>query len=302
MKIRSLFVGVAATLCAASLAGCTSGHDLPTISGAPTGGSGLETAAKSYYDCMSDAGIEVKLMTNNQDQVVVVQFTGDHEYMWRNPAGDSGYIPGPDDRQALQPDTPQAMNDFDNLPGSGPYLWVDRTDLSSTYAQCLSLSEYSDRAAWGSDQVDTAMFQRQVDGNNKWAACARENGWPDIKDSVMPTGLANSEYPMVLLPTTITEDQLRALLDACPNFDPDKQKMLDDWWASYSGPSTGPQEYPPGYLPDPAIGFDTDMTSIVLPATTPTGNTPEDHLARLYSILTQRQMDYYQQQPSGTPT
>jgi len=292
-------MGAVAGLCVVGLAGCTAGHDLPTISGAPTGGSGLESAAKSYYDCMSDAGVEINLTTNNQDQVALVQFTGDHEYMWKNPAGDYGYIPGPDDRAALQPDTPQAINDFDSLPGPGPYLWVDREDRSPAYAQCLSLSGYSDRAASGSGQVDSAEFQRQVDGNNKWAACARENGWPDVRDSAMPTDLTNPEYPVVILPTAITEDQLRALLDACPNFDPDKQNMLDAWWASNPGPSTGPMQYPPGYLPDPNITFDTDLTSTALP-----DNAAADHLADLTQILWQKQTDYYEKQtyPGQTHT
>ena len=294
MRFRTLLVGAMAVLCA-GLAGCTANHDLPTISGAPSGGSNLETAAKSYFDCMSDAGIEVQLTTNNQDLVAAVQFTGDHEYMWRDPIGDDRYLPGPQDRAALRPDTPQAITDFNNLPGSGPYLWVDRQDLSSTYAQCLSLSGYSERAAWGGGPVDPEEFQRHVDGNNKWAACARENGWPDIKDSVMPTDLMDPRYPAVILPTSITEDQLRALLAACPNFDPEKQKMLDDWWRTNSG-------YPPGYLPDPDISFDTNMTSIVLPTVAPTGNSTEDHIARLLLILQEQQIEYSQQHPSGTPT
>jgi len=255
MKVRSFF-GIAVAVCIAGLAGCTASHDLPTISGS-TGTDDLETVAQSYYNCMSDAGIEVQLAQNDQGQLAVVNFTGDHEYMWTNAQGGFGYRT-PDNRAAN--DMAEASQEFDDASQSGPTLWVDRVDRTSSYVQCLNTTKYDELAAWGvSMQIDPAEIQRQVDGNNKWTACARENGWPDIQDSVMPLDIQHAGNPVVVLPTTMTEDQLRALLDACPNFDPEKQDMLNDWWATHaassSGSTGGSEDYPEGYLPDPNLSF-----------------------------------------------
>lgn len=287
MNFRPGLVVVAA--CIAGLAGCTANHDLPTISGNPSASSALEIAAKKYDDCMSDAGIEVTLTQNDKGQLVVVQFTGDHEYVWNGPGG-SGLQLGPADSQALRPETEQFLRDIDDFGGAVATLWVDRVDRSETYAQCLDESGYSTRAAWGSGQIDPAPFQKQVDANNKWAACARENGWPNVQDSVMPTDLNNPDWPTILLPESITEDQLRALLDACPNLNPEHKQMLEDWYASHD-PSTNPDIY----IPDPQIGFSSDSGS--------SGTTPDDHTARLNTILYETYIELTQQvTPASGPT
>ena len=295
MNCRSLVVGAVAALCCAGFSGCTNGHELPTISGAPTG-SDLEAIATSYYNCMSDAGIEMQRIQNDTGQLAVVNFTGDHEYIWTSTEGGLGYLPP---AAGIPADMAEAMQEFDAVSGSGPTLWVDRVDRTSSYVQCLNSSGYSEAAAWGiSTQADPAQYQRQVDANNQWTACARENGWPDIKDSVMPTDMEHASNPFVVLPATMTEDQLRALLDACPNFDADKQDMLNDWWATHApagGSTGGPEDYPDGYLPDPNLTFSENPTSVVIPAEPPTADTEEDHLTRLNMILYEKQIAYNNQ-------
>ena len=297
-----MVVGAVATLCAAGLAGCTADHDLPTISGAPSGGADLVAIAQSYYNCMSDEGIEMQRIQNDTGQLAVVNFTGDHEYIWTTAEGSFGYLPP---AAGIPADMAEAMQEFDAVSGSGPTLWIDRVDRTSSYVQCLNSSGYSEAAAWGiSTQVDPAQLQQQIDANNQWTACARENGWPDIQDSVMPADIQHASNPVVVLPTTMTEDQLRALLDACPNFDADKQDMLNNWWATHAAPAGGstggPEEYPPGYLPDPNLSFTENPTSVAIPAEAPTGDTEEDHLTRLNMILYEAQIMYNNQMHDQT--
>jgi len=278
MRLR--IVVAAVLVCGAGLAGCTANHDLPTISGAPSsvGDTALEVAAKTYYDCMSNAGIEVELTQNDQGLLSVVQFTGDHEVMWSAPDS-GGFLLAPEDQQALRPDTEKALTEFKSTAGSAPTLWIDRVDHSPTYAQCLAESGYSDDAAWGSSTTtNTQALQLQVNANNQWAACARENGWPDIQDSSMPDPQTTTSTPSVLLPGTITEDQLRALLDACPNGNPNSQ-ISDDWYSSH--PLDG---YPDGYLPNPNIAFSTATGSDGSPG----GQVDANHLQRLISILNEK--------------
>ncbi|MDR0626234.1 MAG: hypothetical protein LBG11_03075 [Bifidobacteriaceae bacterium] len=52
-----------------------------------------------------------------------------------------------------------------------------------------------------------------------WAACARENGYPQVKDPAPPVADGWVTMPLVVLPGTITATDLRALLTECPNFD-----------------------------------------------------------------------------------
>ena len=98
----------------------------------------------------------------------------------------------------------------------------------------------------------------------------------------MPTQTDGSEWPTVLLPSTITEGQLRLLLGACPNFDPVQAQRLHDYLQA--NPSA--TDYPEGYLPDPYISFDA------IPGDTasdkPVSSEEQafiDHLSVLYDIL-----------------
>jgi len=211
-----------------ALGACTTDdHKLPNVSGTTSENTAsLEATAKTYYDCMRDAGIDMELSTNQDGQLAIVHVVASHTYMQRdeNTANSS-----PGKNNSL---TSQMMEDFFTSPYAGPALIVDGVDHSTDYAHCLQTTGYDEQAAQGSaTSLNVDQMENQVRGNNKWAACARENGWPDIKDSVMPTDV-NSMYPMVILPITITEDQLRLLLNACPPLDVEQVKRRNDWLQS----------------------------------------------------------------------
>ena len=269
---------------ALALGACGGNPDLPSLGGATSSGtSALEQAARSYFDCMTAAGLPMELMPDSDGAMVMVQISFEHEYWLRDPDTGIMQINSPADDDASR----QAQDDFMN--GTGPALIIDGIDHTDVYVACRDQSGYDWEEALSNMRPDPEMVAKQVESNNNWAACAREHGWPDIQDSVMPA-VNSQEYPQVVLPATITEDQLRQLLVACPNFDPGRMDQMAEWARSH--PES--RDYPPGWLPDPAIGFD-DST---LPASVDESPGPEEQAAidrfmRLQDILYEAQQAYF---------
>lgn len=257
MRIRSLVAAVFSVLCVIGLAGCTPDRNLPTISGGSAGSTELETVAKAYYTCMSNAGIEVELTQNDYGQLSIVNFTGDHLYLWRDATG-QGWATMPSSWDPNKDRTPMDVNNYVKTQGAPNELLIDGEDHSDTYKGCLAESGYDTIAAQGVrqwDPEDMELAQQQLNANNEWAACVRANGWPNVQDVALPAD-PSSGVPGVLIPFTITEDQLRQLLVVCPlgdirnyaqvdiDFDPrsitsgtqggtnpETQAMLDKYWA-----------------------------------------------------------------------
>ena len=280
---RTLIAAMAILASTAALSACTQdNHDLPTLGGtaAQQTTSSLETVAKKYYDCMTDAGISVELDPNGEGQLAVVQFTNADYVMWRAPDGNSGAIVFTEAGNANQ----QAIDDFLATTDGGTALMIDGVDHSEAYAQCIAESGYNEQAAQGKIQMDPAAIERQVTANNKWAACARENGWPNVRDSAMPT---DETWPTIFLPSTTTDDQLRQLLEACPNFDPGQQERIQQWWQD--NPTA--TDYPDNYLPDPNIGFDQpSMSGSEVPSDQ--DEIDMERINHLYDILFEQARDY----------
>jgi len=281
MKPFRTFICAAAVLaCTMALSACTQdNHDLPSLSApaTPSASTSLETIAQTYYDCMTDAGITVELKQNNQGQLAVVDFVGADTVMWRQPDGDVGNFSTGDI-------TEQDWDDFESISGDGTALMIDGVDYSKQYGQCLAESGYDERTAEGNYEMDPVQIEKQITSNNIWAACARENGWPDIQDSIAPSDTAIT--PTVVLPLTITDDQLWQLLQACSNVDPAQIEEMQQWR------QTDPTGFPDDYLPDPCIDFDVPGMS--------SPNGPEqadvDRMSHLIDIVNQNRENYYQQQ------
>jgi hypothetical protein len=190
-----------------------------------------------------------------------------------------------------------------NSSSTDPVLLVDGIDQSAPWAACLDASGYSASAAQGSFQMDVGFVQAQVASNNRWAACVRDNGFPNVKDTVMPQVLDGTQWPMVLLPVTMTEAQLRQLLAVCPTFDPAQYDKLDNYLRA-SPNATSP---PADWVPDPEISFDSPgMSGNYDPNET---LSPEDEatklrLTPLFDILYEAQQAYANdlQDPTQAPS
>ena len=276
MRTCAIVAGVLAV--AAGLSSCTSdNYDLPSLEGTltPTPSANLEAIAKTYHDCMMDAGIPVQYQLNGSGQLSVVHFSMETADMviWRaTEYGDSGSMHSSDlDPVAAQ----EAVNDVFSKPDTGPVLMIDGVDYSDEYAQCLAQSGYNEQTAQGSVMQNPVLVQQQLAANNKWAQCARENGWPEVKDSIVSED--DVMLPVVYLPSGITDDQLRQLIDACPNFDPDQQEKLKQWYQDNPTP-TG---YPDYFITEPNFSVEDQSDTV--------------RRDQLYAILNEKMNEYNEQ-------
>ena len=292
IKLRPVGM-LAIVVLAIGLSACGSNSNLPTVGG-QTGSSppGLSQVARSYLDCMVADNIPVELTPNSQGEMAIVAFSSGHDVMWRFPDG----VAGVQSAASGSIDTTQAQQDF--LNSTGPRLIVDGVDHTDVFVACLNQSGYDHMAAFGTaTQVDPQKLQEQLESNNRWAACAREHGWPGIRDSVVPTNSGPMRWPMVTLPSDITEDQLRQLLKDCPNFDPDQAQCLVDQETSNGKAGDAHVDC----VPDPMITVDWSSLGgdPFDPSWTPKPDqqSENDRLNRLMDILWEAQMDYWATHP-----
>ena len=292
-------VGVLGVLMA--IAGCTGdGEEVPT-STVPNQNLPTETTsaditeiAQSFYDCMKAEGLPVELVKNNDGELGVVEFSGDHWIMTLSPeGGDVRWSTTHPENDPVSRQQAQTFFDESVVPG----LMIDGEDYSTVFSQCLERSGYDDHQAWGSTHMDTTAIENQVLANNTWAGCARDDGWPMIKDSVLPTNPDWNDWPMVLIPLTISVEELSTLLDACPSFDPAKQDYINDWWNTQS---TG--HLPPDFIPDPVLDFYTPSTENN-PDTTPNAEEQAGaaNLPALYEVLNEKSSEYWERKIGSTP-
>ncbi|MDR0285647.1 MAG: hypothetical protein LBI33_12300 [Propionibacteriaceae bacterium] len=219
---------IAATVVALAVVGLTgcapAGPELPTLETthpADPVPADLEAVAKAYYDCMTEAKIPVTFLSNQPGGLIVVSFGPGHTYLYTD--GDEGV-----GNQGYDDPNDPALQNLDDFAKTHPEptLLVDGVDHSEDYAACLAQTGYSESAAWEAQQPDPAVIAHQVAVNNQWAACVRENGWPEAKDSSLPAADDGMGLPPLYLTPTITEDQLRQLVDACPFTDLDVTPVI----------------------------------------------------------------------------
>jgi hypothetical protein len=250
----------------------------------------LVLTAEIFHDCLSEAELPVALVNNHDGHPAVVQFTGDHWLMVRSPEGGTlrwSETHGSED----DPVAWAAAQEFFSH-GNSPGLMLDGVDYTVAYTICLERSGYDSHAAWGTLSMDSFLVLKQVEANNLWADCARNHGWPMVEDSEAVEDPDVKDWPMVSLPVTITEKELRSLLGSCPNFDPQSQEALNQWWHTDS--SGG---YPDDYLPDPSVDFfipslkgSTKQNAVP----TPEEQEALDNITNLYTILNEKSAQYWQ--------
>lgn len=262
-------MNVCVAVAAFGLAGCTAigpGNGESTNSTAD-----LEATARAYSDCMSNAGIAVELQANTDGRLTQVMLDDvEWWYVVRLPSGRT--IGGWDTDILIEQKA--LLTEADS--GDGPGLVIDGVDHTEQYLSCVAQSGYDEEAAMGSSaygQTDMAAVQRQVEANNQWAQCARQNGLPEIQDSAM------SMTPTLFIPYNMDPGQLQQLLEACPNFDPEQHAILDSWNSPY----------PPNYSPDPIITLDrTDLNGL--------SQTDINRMKLLYDALGARAAEYQAEQ------
>jgi hypothetical protein len=290
---------MAVTVALGMQTGCTTtAPDLPTISGSaktlPTM-EDLTKTAQRQYDCLLEAGLEPNFsfpygMDGHQTRVEV---GGKSYVMERVEQGKAQMISGGEPWSAADQ---KLIDAFMSDKTSTDYaLIVDGTDRTQIMLECRAQTGYDPAII---NQVDPETLPRdevlkQVDSNNQCAACARQNGWPSVKDIAMPDDLTELTMPTVKLPFSIEPMQLEALLAVCPNFNRD----LAD---SYGPGGAEPEDYPP----DPNIDFDPPFS--IWPADPDKGPTAEeqpiiDKSTKLLEVLHREFSTYSDEQCQKDP-
>jgi hypothetical protein len=185
------------------------------------------TVTESMALCLADKGIPVTWDGEGEGFL-----RWDESYNW--------FVVWPDGEfsgEGVPPDDDPFWNDHQSDgTGTPPGLMIDGIDHSETLTTCLDATGYV-RPQPVSDFEPSAAreaHQAQVDANNTWIACARDNGLPTIVDDAVPEDLSD---PMTsaIVPLSTSVDTLRAVVDACPVFDEELATLQQDPGYDWSG-------------------------------------------------------------------
>jgi hypothetical protein len=310
---RALLAGAGILL--AVVAGCSTvvESDLPTTGEAGETGTAvalvdLEAAASAMYECAGEAGVTVQYQNIDGRPILirfpagskVVQFFDDGSAV---SIGDFSQAEFDAAEQAVIRGLEQS-DQSPGTPGSTPSragLVVDGVDHSVAWRACLASSQYDEQRAQqaaAASPAMTAYHELVVAASNEWADCARGHGFPDVRDARL--GPEGQGAPMALLPSGVAEDQLRRLLEQCPNFDPELEEANAALWQKVVDEGElDPYAYPDGYRAQPNVGIDYpgfDGTS----GPPPDDPATLDRLAKLQSILLTGAAEYYGQASDGS--
>ncbi|MDR2374075.1 MAG: hypothetical protein LBD77_08285 [Bifidobacteriaceae bacterium] len=278
-----------------ALTGCDSGSDVATLDGKGGGGAAAMTAeeeqaanAKKLSACLEDAGIPIDTW-DQEDGQVWVDIASEEAYAanWGPEWGSNWYagnsaeteaameaalaalapLVEPYDKSAAEGlagtgdalSTPAVAGSSDEYVETPRYLIIGQVDHTEDFVKCLDESGYT-QPVWKQDPAEELKYkQATAKVTAEWAACARDNGYPNVKDPDPPVADEWSTQPTAVLPADITTDQLRALLAVCPNFDAEKQKAYDEAVAAMDE-NASEEDWEKLYeefdINEPAIGFD----------------------------------------------
>ncbi|MDR0594361.1 MAG: hypothetical protein LBG60_14150, partial [Bifidobacteriaceae bacterium] len=222
-----------------ALAGC--GHEPKPIG---PDEAAQAAAADEFADCLRQADLPVFVSTSPDGQKDV-HVEGD-EVVAISTSFDSGISGGDYSSEAAQKAalaaagelvkaydpvqgammTGASEKELDALGGAtdpeARYLIVGTTDQTEPYFECLDRTGYEPSTYSGDPADELKAKQRVAQATVKWAECARQNGYPDLKDPDAPT-TGDDSWPAAVLPGDITTAELNRLLDSCPNYDVEGQ-------------------------------------------------------------------------------
>ncbi|MCL1897473.1 MAG: hypothetical protein FWG16_01425 [Micrococcales bacterium] len=170
--------------------------------------------------CLQEAGVLVELLVEGNDRGSLSLTGGPYFLSVDGSDGEMGmggstdqadYMRYQEKWNALIPSLQGETGGYES-----PFLFVGVTDHSQALIQCLDQTGYT-RPEYQWDPVgEMEQKPAQAKASAKWAMCARENGFPGIKDPDPPKADDWLTFPSVELPSDITVEMLRALLETCP--------------------------------------------------------------------------------------
>jgi hypothetical protein len=242
---RRAIAAVAAALLVLGLGACSSGDaEVPSLGAsartdtAPSSASeeGLAAkqtmAAKALAACLKDEGIESDSMAMG-----VTGYDEEFQLVMPAPASDKWLVVTPGGGGSSS-----GNEDFPETPEEPTFIDGEK-DLTEEYTACLASSGYFIPDPNWDPKEEELDKQKAAETSNRWAACARDNGYPQVKDTAVVVDNYDT-YPEVILPGSITAPQLRELLGKCSPLDPARDLKAG------REPQDGSVPY------DPKIGFD----------------------------------------------
>jgi hypothetical protein len=234
-------------------------------------GAAQRATAEAFYTCLIDAGLPAtfddrRVYTGPEDIQADVWFDKkNHDVIVFMP-GQGGSWAGKSGEFSAADDAFYAEHRNDDY-----VLLIDGVDHAATLESCHKESGYTVPGRATTDSEELTEKQEIIDATNPWIACARENGMPNLE---YLTAVADewATYPKAVIPLSTTAEELRALLEACPNFDEDmtERSMQPGFnWES-------------DHVRSPTIWIDD--------AVDPT----DPHYLELYEVLWEKDRDFWQ--------
>ncbi|MDR2379640.1 MAG: hypothetical protein LBE08_00430 [Bifidobacteriaceae bacterium] len=314
----------------AMLAGCNTDGDVATLDG--RGGTGATNesqqavAAEQFADCLTKAGVPVTLEDQGDGQKAVwfdteeptAEAWGDGSTGWSGGAGDQTEAAiaatykrladlvephSPSDAAMIRESAGEMGGGAAFAAGGGEvtaepvYLIIGETDYTEAFARCLDESGYTQPVYHVDPAQELRDKQLVAQASTEWAECAREHGFPDLKDPDPPVADEYVTYPSIILPNDITEEALRALLEACPNFDEEKMRAYDAAVAAMPEDASEDDWYKLSEqynVTSPSIEFDWEALSAYSSETIDPATQAElERMNRLSEIIWEKQNAYY---------
>ncbi|MDR1078808.1 MAG: hypothetical protein LBL55_09160 [Propionibacteriaceae bacterium] len=260
---RQVLVSGAAMVVAAVLTACSGGaSDLPAVGG-PTAlrsTGDLEGVATSIYVCLHDQGFPVDYMMGPDGRSTLITFQDNSSVIWKTPDADlqfTGNVTEQEMQQQILALTKQGTEVPDDPDGWVVFV-VDGQDRFDILTSCVEQSGYNEQTVFNSFDpapIEEAYDRLMLEATNDWTWCAREHGYPSIRDATMPKDSTAAD-PIAVLPVTTDESELRDLLASCPNFNPTVEQDNDEIWMRVAQGELEANPVPPGLKSQPNIGFD----------------------------------------------
>jgi hypothetical protein len=290
----------------AACAKSTDDDDVASLKGSakPTLSAQKEGAEK-MVSCLHDAAIPATIQ-DEEDNRATIAVKADEPSMWCTGSGcqtnyGAGYESAPPPKDEVDA-IDQKFDDMVEADGGWPagddeirpFLAIGDQDYSDVFSKCLDSSGFQQPQTDVNPTEELKLKKGIVEATAAWASCARDNGFPQVKDPEPAVADNFETMPIALLPASITEDQLTALVKACPTYNVEAHQKQDAELAK-AGDDFDYSHFTP--VADPNIGFDVpgyDGDYLGQPADLDKATT--DKLDRLQEILNSAETDYLESQ------
>jgi len=193
----------------------------------------LEAVASAMLDCLQADGLPAVFRPGPDGRSTLVGFDEAIPAFWILPSGDRESTAALSSTQREEAEDHLLAKRANATSGpsvqdSGQsflYSEINGIDQTDVWGGCVAESGFDDALVYDSfdeSGLAAAELAAELAADLAWAQCARDHGWSNIADPLLPAD--SQQAPLVFVPLDMAEDQLRALLAVCPNFDPEVER------------------------------------------------------------------------------